>query len=103
MLKELDVNQEVFYLDINFDNFLSILNNFKTLYKEVPKFPAVRRDLALLVNQDIMYSQIEAVVTKVEKKLLKSVNLFDVYEGKGVAEGMKEKELLKAKSHMQLV
>ena len=89
MLKELDINQEVFYLDINFDNFLSILNNFKTQYKEVPKFPAVRRDLALLVNQDVKYNQIEAIVKKVEKKLLKAVNLFDVYEGKGVAEGKK--------------
>ena len=89
LLKELDITQEVYYLDLHFDNFLSILNKFETRYKEVPKFPAVRRDLALLVNQDVKYNQIEAVIRKVEKKLLKGINLFDVYEGKGVAEGKK--------------
>jgi len=89
LLKELDITQEVSYLDLHFDNFLSILNKFETRYKEVPKFPAVRRDLALLVNQDVKYNQIEAVIRKVEKKLLKGINLFDVYEGKGVAEGKK--------------
>ncbi len=81
---ELDIEQDVFFLDIHFDNFLSILNDFKTAYKELAKFPAVRRDLALLVDKGITYAKIEAAVKKADKKLLKSVNLFDVYEGKGI-------------------
>ncbi len=89
LLKEFNLTQEIFYLDLNFDNFLSILSKFSTRHKDIPKFPAVRRDLALLVNEEIKYSQIEAIIKKVEKKLLKAVNLFDVYEGKGVAEGKK--------------
>ncbi|OYT12199.1 MAG: phenylalanine--tRNA ligase subunit beta [Bacteroidetes bacterium 4572_112] len=86
---ELDIKQEVFYLDINFDNFLSILHKFKVQFNDMAKFPAVRRDLALLVNHEINYEQIEAIARKVDKKLLQSVNLFDVYEGKGVEEGKK--------------
>ena len=86
---ELDIKQEVFYLDINFDNFLSILHKFKVQFNDMAKFPAVRRDLALLVNHEINYEQIEAIAHKVDKKLLQSVNLFDVYEGKGVEEGKK--------------
>ncbi len=86
---DIEIEQDVFFLDINFDNFLNILNKFKTKFTELPKFPAVRRDLALLVNQDAKYSDIEAIVRKVERKLLKSVNLFDIYEGKGIEEGKK--------------
>ena len=89
LTKSLDLDQEVFYLDLHFDNFLDILKNFKPMYKELPKFPAVRRDLALLVSQETNYAQIEAIAKKIDNKLLKSVNLFDVYEGKGIAEGQK--------------
>jgi phenylalanyl-tRNA synthetase beta chain len=81
---ELEIEQDVFYLDVHFDNLLSILNDFKTAYKELAKFPAVRRDLALLVDKGVTYSDIEKAVKKADKKLLKSVNLFDVYEGKGI-------------------
>ena len=86
---ELEIKQEVFYLDINFDNLLSILNKFKVQFNDMAKFPAVRRDLALLVNNDVNYDQIAAIARKVDKKLLQSVNLFDVYEGKGVEDGKK--------------
>ncbi len=86
---EMGIEQEVFYLDINFDNLLGILKHFKVKFSEMAKFPAVRRDLALLVNHDVNYQQIEAIVRKVDKKLLQEVNLFDVYEGKGVEDGKK--------------
>ncbi len=86
---ELDIEQEVFYLDINFDNLLGILNKFKIQFNDMAKFPAVRRDLALLVSHNVNYNQIADIVNKVDKKLLKAVNLFDVYEGKGVEEGKK--------------
>ncbi len=81
---ELEIKQDVFYLDINFDLFLDTLSSFKTSYKELAKFPAVRRDLALLVNKSVKYADIKAAVKKADKKLLKAVNLFDVYEGKGI-------------------
>ncbi len=86
---ELDINQEVFYLDINFDNLLSILNKFKVQFTDMAKFPAVRRDLALLVSSNVNYDQIATIANKVDKKLLQNVNLFDVYEGKGVENGKK--------------
>ncbi len=89
MTKEFDIQQEVYYLDLHFDQFLNILKQFKTKYTELPKFPSVRRDLALLVNQAISYEQIEGIAYKAEKSLLKSVNLFDVYEGTGIPEGKK--------------
>ncbi len=85
----MEIEQEVYYLDIHFDNFLSILNDFGTSYQGLPKFPSVRRDLALLVDKKVNYSDIETIVRKVDKKLLKGVNLFDIYEGKGIASGKK--------------
>ena len=89
LLKEMDIEQDVFYLEMHFDNFLSLLSHFKTQYNELPKFPAVRRDLALLVDQSINYEQIANIASKTDKKLLKAVNLFDVYQGKGIEEGKK--------------
>ena len=61
----------------------------KVVYKEVPKFPAVRRDLALLINNDITYKAVKELASKQDKKLLKSINLFDVYEGKNLPSGKK--------------
>jgi phenylalanyl-tRNA synthetase beta chain len=84
-----DIEQDVFFIDVQFDNFLAILNRFKTKFSEIPKFPAVRRDLALLVDKSIDYSAIESIIRKVDKNLLKAVNLFDVYVGKGIASDKK--------------
>jgi phenylalanyl-tRNA synthetase beta chain len=89
LLKEFDIQQEVFYADIQFENFLALLPQFKTRYSELPKYPAVRRDLALLVDQAIQYQQIESIAYRIGDKLVKDVNLFDVYEGKGIPEGKK--------------
>ena len=55
----------------------------------MPKFPEVRRDLALVIDKKVTFAEIERIAMQTEKRLLKSVSLFDVYEGKGIVEGMK--------------
>ncbi len=89
LLNQFDIEQEVFYADINWDNLFELLKKYKTSYKEVPKYPAVRRDLALLIDKSVSFDKIQIVANHVERKLLRSVNLFDVYEGKGIPEGKK--------------
>ena len=61
----------------------------KVLYKEICKYPAVSRDLALLIDKNIEFAQIVEIARQTEKKLLKNVELFDVYEGKNLPEGKK--------------
>ena len=88
-LKKMDCKQEVFYADINWSLLLKSYPDKEVLYAEVPKFPEVRRDLALVLDKKVTFAEIEQVALNTEKKLLKRVSLFDVYEGKGIAEGMK--------------
>jgi len=89
ILKSLDIEQPVYYADINWDNLHMMLKNYKVSYYELSKFPAVKRDLALLVDKNVKFSQIEQIAYNTEKKLLKNVWLFDVYEGKNIEEGKK--------------
>ena len=84
-----DCKQAVFYADINWDILLKNYPAKEVLYKEIPKFPEVRRDLALVVDKNVTFADIERVAYATEKKLLKHVGLFDVYEGKGIVAGMK--------------
>ncbi len=88
-LRRMDCKQEVYYADIDWDLLLKAYPSKEVTYAEVPKFPEVRRDLALVVNNAVTFAQIEAVARNTEKKLLKEVSLFDVYVGKGIAEGCK--------------
>ena len=88
-LKKMDCKQEVFYGDINWDLLLKSLPSKDVTYREIAKFPEVRRDLALVLNTSVTFDQIEAVARATEKKLLKRISLFDVYVGKGIAEGCK--------------
>lgn len=88
-LKRMDCKQEVFYADLNWDLLMKSYPTKEVTYSEVAKFPAVRRDLALVIDKKTTFEQIEQTAYACEKKLLKKVSLFDVYEGKGVAEGMK--------------
>lgn len=88
-LKRMDCKQEVFYADINWDLLLKNYPEKEVTFAEVPKFPEVRRDLALILDKQTTFAQIEQVAFATEKKLLKKVSLFDVYEGKGIAEGKK--------------
>ena len=79
-----DINQEVFYADINWTKLFSLLKNYKAKYQEISKYPEVRRDLALLIDKSVNFASIETNIRNSERNLLKGVNLFDVYEGKGV-------------------
>ena len=89
LLNRFDVSQEVFYADFNWDNILKLVSTKAVQYSPISKFPTVRRDLALLINDSITFEQIEQLAQKQERKLLKEVNLFDVYQGKNLAEGKK--------------
>jgi phenylalanyl-tRNA synthetase beta chain len=89
ILKEFDIKQPVYFAEFLWDNVLPNLNNQKTKFQELSKFPEVRRDLAMILDKQISYSRIVEIATKNEKKLLQSVNLFDVYEGDKIPEGKK--------------
>lgn len=87
--KKFAINNEVFYVVFNYDNFIKLVGMNKVVYKEVSKFPSMRRDLALLIDKTVTYNSIKELASKQEKKLLKAINLFDVYEGKNLPEGKK--------------
>ncbi len=87
--KAFDLDQDVYYADIYWDNLMKAVRKQQVTYQEMSKFPAVSRDLALLVDKHVEFAEIERVARQTEKKLLKSVNLFDVYEGKNLPEGKK--------------
>lgn len=88
VLKHFDVKQEVYFADLNWEAIQKYVSN-KIKLTEIPKFPEVRRDLALLVDQNITFEQLYAISKQTEKSLLKEINLFDVYEGKNLPEGKK--------------
>ncbi|MDN3673342.1 phenylalanine--tRNA ligase subunit beta [Flavobacterium branchiarum] len=88
ILKQFGIKQEVFYADFNWDLVLKIITG-KIKYTEIPKYPEVRRDLALLIDKNVTYDSIYTLAKQTEKSLLKDVNLFDVYEGEKLPEGKK--------------
>ncbi len=83
------IDQEVYYAQLNWTLLMKKLPKKPVSFKEIAKYPAVRRDLALLVDQSVEFAQIEEIAYASEKKLLKNVELFDVYEGKNLAPGKK--------------
>ncbi len=83
------IDQEVYYAQLNWTLLMKKLPKKPVSFKEIAKYPAVRRDLALLVDQSVEFAQIEKIAYASEKKLLKNVELFDVYEGKNLAPGKK--------------
>jgi len=87
--KQFDIDKEVFYAEINFNQLMKLVKLNKVVFHEVSKFPSVRRDLALLLNKEVSYDKIKELATKQDSKLLKAVNLFDVYEGEKLGEGKK--------------
>ena len=89
LLKQFDIDNAVFFADINWIEVMRSIRSLKVSFKELPKFPAVRRDLALLVEKNVQFAQIEKLVFDADRKLVKSVNLFDVYEGKHLEAGKK--------------
>lgn len=88
--KTFDIKQEVFYADADWDLLFKLIPNKSVKYEEISKFPEVRRDLALVVNKDITFAQIEAAAYQTEKKLLKNISLFDVYTGDKLPENTKQ-------------
>lgn len=88
-LKKFDIKQEVFYADFNWDSLMTLVKNTSIRYKELAKFPEVRRDLALIVDKNVKYELLESLAFQTEKTLLKDVNLFDVYEGEKIEPGKK--------------
>ena len=87
--KVMDIDQEVFYADLNWNAILSELGKHKVQYAEISKFPEVKRDLALLIDKNVTFAEIEKIAYETERKLLKKVTLFDVYEGKNLEAGKK--------------
>ncbi len=87
--KHFGIQQEVLFADFNWDLVQAAAKSQKTVFKAIPKFPSVRRDFALLVDNNINYKQIEEIAIQTEKRLLQSVNLFDVFQGENLPEGKK--------------
>ena len=87
--KSFGIKQELYYADFNWDLILNLVLNTKIKYSEVSKFPSVKRDLSLLINKEVTFKELNAIAKQTENKILKSVNLFDVYEGDKLPEGKK--------------
>ena len=89
ILKKMDIDTDVFYADINWNLLLKALKNHSVTFRDIPKYPQVRRDLALLLDLDVRFADIEKIARESEKNLLKKVVLFDVYQGKNLEAGKK--------------
>ena len=87
--RKFNIDQTVIYADLLWDKLLEISKNSEAQLQEVPKYPAVRRDFALLIDQGIKFADIEQIAHQTDKKLLKEVDLFDVYEGEKLPQGKK--------------
>ncbi|MCL9770486.1 phenylalanine--tRNA ligase subunit beta [Flavobacterium sp. HXWNR69] len=88
ILKYFDIKQEVLYADFAWDKIQKYVSN-KIKFTDIPKYPEVRRDLALLLDENVKFEQIYTIAKQTEKGLLKDVNLFDVYQGNNLPEGKK--------------
>ncbi|CAM1364947.1 Phenylalanine--tRNA ligase beta subunit [Tenacibaculum litoreum] len=89
ILKEFSIKQEVLFADFNWQNILDLVGKKKIKVADLPKFPAVKRDLALLLDNKVEFKEIYNLAFQSERKLLKEVDLFDVYEGDKLPEGKK--------------
>src|SRR5690606_23523966 len=81
LLKKMDVSDSVFVADFQWDRVLKLIKKNRVIFKEVSKFPSVKRDLALLINEDVKFKDLEKIAFRTERKLLKQINIFDVYKG----------------------
>ena len=89
LCKKFDIDTEVYFAELNWDLLMKEIKSHKTKFSEISKFPAVKRDLALLIDKKVQFAEIEKIAFDTDKKLLKEVSLFDVYEGKNLPEGKK--------------
>ena len=89
LCKTMGIKQDVFFAEIDFDLLVKATRKHKITVTELSKYPEVKRDLALLVDKSVAFSTLRSIAFATEKKLLKSVALFDVYEGDKLPEGKK--------------
>ncbi|WP_296381466.1 phenylalanine--tRNA ligase subunit beta [Winogradskyella sp.] len=89
VLKHFGISQNVLFADFNWDNVLDMALHNKIKFNAIPKYPEVRRDFALLLDNSVSFEEIHTIAKQTEKQLLKNVNLFDVYEGKKLPAGKK--------------
>ena len=89
ILKDFGLSAPVYFADLRWKQLMKTIKNQAVTYTEISKYPAVSRDLALLIDENIEFEQIEKIAYQTEKKLLKGVKLFDVYEGNKLPEGKK--------------
>ncbi|MGB2475531.1 MAG: phenylalanine--tRNA ligase subunit beta, partial [Flavobacteriaceae bacterium] len=89
ILTEFDIDQEVIYAEIDFDALFEVAFKNELIVQAIPKFPSSRRDFALLIDEEISFKQLKDTAKKVERKILKHINLFDVYQGKSLPKGKK--------------
>lgn len=89
LLKAFDIDRQVIYADVDWDVLISLIPKNRYSYSPPDKYPAVRRDLSLLLNQNVSFSEIEALAFSSDKTILRSIGLFDVYEGKNLPMGKK--------------
>ncbi len=81
LTQKFGIKETIYFAEFNWDNLLKVAGMQKLVYDEIPKYPEVSRDLALLIDKKVTFGQIKEIAQKTEKKLLKSVSLFDIYEG----------------------
>lgn len=86
--KGMGIDNAVYFADMNWSNLISVFKQ-KTLFAELPKILGVKRDLSMLVDTSVGFAQIEEIAYKTDKKLIKNVGIFDIYQGKGIPEGKK--------------
>tara|TARA_R110002124_G_scaffold66348_1_gene180789 strand:+ start:1483 stop:3909 length:2427 start_codon:yes stop_codon:yes gene_type:complete len=89
ILKHFGISQSVLFADFNWDNVLEMTQHNKIKFNAIPKYPEVRRDFALLLDNSVTFEDIHTIAKQTEKQMLKNVNLFDVYEGKKLPDGKK--------------
>lgn len=89
ILKEMEIHSQVYYADLDWAALMKRSRKNKITYAPISKYPSVSRDLALLIDKDTTFLQVEAAAYAAERNLLKKVELFDVYEGKNLPEGKK--------------
>lgn len=87
--KELDIETDVYYAELSWTLLMKEIKKSKVTFSEISKFPAVKQDLALLLDKNVQFAEIEKIATESERKLLKNIALFDVYEGKNLPAGKK--------------
>lgn len=89
LLKKFNIEQEVYCIELNWQQLAKDALSETIHYQEIAKFPTVSRDFALLVDQNVQFEDLQKLAFKTERKILKSVTLFDVFEGKSLAKGKK--------------